>query len=147
MRRLYKSRKHKVIDGVCGGIAEYLDLDPVLIRVFAVLFFFTGGAALIAYIIGMIIIPQPPPEETQAGDAASAQGTATAPHGPTEDHTRNGSLIAGVLLILFGIYFLLRNIPFFQQFYWRFWNLSWDFFWPAVLIALGLLVIFRGFRK
>jgi len=140
MRRLYKSRKHKVIDGVCGGIAEYLDLDPVLIRVLAVLFFFTGGAAFIAYIIGMIIIPHAPPDEAPASDAASAEGG-------TESRGRDGAPIFGALLILFGVYFLLRNIPYFQQYYWRFWNLGWDYFWPAVLIAVGLLVIFRGFRK
>jgi phage shock protein C len=60
MKRLYKSQKNKIIAGVCGGIAEYLDVDPVLIRLVAVLFFFTGGATLIAYIVGMIIIPNQP---------------------------------------------------------------------------------------
>jgi hypothetical protein len=50
-------------------------------------------------------------------------------------------------MILFGIHYLLRNIPFFYQYYWRFWNLGREFIWPSVLIVVGLLVIFRGARK
>jgi len=147
MKKLYKSRKNKVIDGVCGGIAEYLDVDPVLIRLIAVLFIFTGGATLIAYIVGMIIIPQQPPEWAREGETDQTQGTATASFAQAQSCGHAGSLIVGILMILFGIHFLLRNIPFFQQYYWRYWNLSWNFFWPSVLILVGLLVIFRGARK
>ncbi len=147
MKKLYKSRKNKVIDGVCGGIAEYLDVDPVLIRLIAVLFFFTGGATLIAYIVGMIIIPHQPPEGIQEGGTAQAQGTSMPAFTQSESHANAGSLIIGILMILFGIHFLLRNIPFFHEYYWRFWDISWDFFWPSVLILVGLLVIFRGSRK
>ena len=70
MKRLYKSRKNCVIDGVCGGIGEYLDVDPVLVRIVAVFFLFVGGSALIAYIVGMIIIPKAPIEggETEETD-------------------------------------------------------------------------------
>ncbi len=146
MKKLYKSRKNKVVDGVCGGIAEYLDVDPVLIRLIAVLFFFTGGATLIAYIVGMIIIPHQPPEGARESETAQAQN-ATASYSQAESRGQVGSLIIGILMILFGIHYLLRNIPFFYQYYWRFWNLSWDFFWPSVLIVVGLLVIFRGARK
>ena len=54
MKRLYKSRKNKVIEGVCGGIAEYMGVDPVLIRLIsALLLVFTGGTIAIAYILGM----------------------------------------------------------------------------------------------
>ena len=77
MKRLYKSRKNRVISGVCGGIAEYFNVDPVLIRVIAVLFFFTGGASLIAYIVGMLIIPDQPWEEAKEGEKSQA------PRGPS----------------------------------------------------------------
>lgn len=56
-RRLYKSTNDKVVSGVCGGIGEYFQVDPVLIRVVAVISIFFGGAGLIAYIIAAIIIP------------------------------------------------------------------------------------------
>jgi phage shock protein C len=146
MKKLCKSRKNKVVDGVCGGIAEYLDVDPVLIRIVAVLFFFTGGATLIAYIVGMIIIPRQSLEEARESETAQTQN-AMASCSQAESRGKVGSLVIGILMILFGIHYLLRNIPFLYQYYWRFWDLSWDFFWPSALIIVGLLVIFRGARK
>ena len=77
MKKLYKSRKNKVVDGVCGGIAEYLDVDPVLIRLIAVLFFFTGGATLIAYIVGMIIMPNQPLQGSANADSVPAPSGGT----------------------------------------------------------------------
>jgi len=147
MKRLHKSRKNKVIAGVCGGIAEYLDVDPVLIRLIAVLFFFTGGATLIAYIVGMIIMPKPPLEEIGNAPSVQEPNAAPSPVSQAEIHGSAGSLIIGVILIVFGIHFLLRNIPFFHPYYWWFWDMGWQFFWPSILILVGLLVIFRGTRK
>lgn len=59
-KRLYKSNENRMIDGVCGGIAEYLDMDPTLIRLGWVLFCALGGSGIIAYIIAAIIIPKKP---------------------------------------------------------------------------------------
>jgi phage shock protein C len=144
MKKLYKSRKNKVIAGVCGGIAEYLEVDPVLVRLIAVLFFFTGGATLIAYIVGMIIMPYPPSESS--GTAEPAQAQYAAPVEQPERRSHAGSLIIGVIMIVFGLHFLMRNIPFFH-YYWRFWDWGWRFFWPSVLVLIGLFVMFRGARK
>ncbi|MCL2360945.1 MAG: PspC domain-containing protein [Defluviitaleaceae bacterium] len=59
-KRLYRSRTNKVISGVCGGIAEYFNIDPSLVRLGMVLFTFAGGSGIVAYIIGAIVIPQAP---------------------------------------------------------------------------------------
>ncbi|QNO14457.1 PspC domain-containing protein [Alkalicella caledoniensis] len=56
-RKLYRSRNDRKVAGVCGGIAEYFDLDPSLIRIGWVLFILFGGSGLLAYIIAAIIIP------------------------------------------------------------------------------------------
>lgn len=56
-KRLYKSRENAMIAGVCGGIAEYFDLDPTLIRLGWIIFCAMGGSGFIAYIIAAIIIP------------------------------------------------------------------------------------------
>lgn len=145
MKRLYKSRKNRIIAGVCGGIAEYFNVDPVLVRVIAVLLFFAGGAALIAYIVGMIIIPNQPWEAVKESEKTQAQNAA--PPEQTESLGHAGALIIGVILIVFGVIFLMRNIPFFHHYYWWFWDHGWHFFWPSILIVIGLLVIFRGSRK
>jgi len=59
-KRLYRSKKDKIIGGVCGGIAEYFNIDPVIVRVIAVVLAFMGGSGILAYIIAWIIIPQNP---------------------------------------------------------------------------------------
>lgn len=60
MRRVYRSRTDKKIAGVCGGLAKYFDIDPVIVRLFWILFFFLGGAGIILYIIAWIVIPLEP---------------------------------------------------------------------------------------
>jgi phage shock protein C len=147
MKRLYKSRNNKVIAGVCGGIGDYLGVDPLLIRILAVIFFFAGGFALLAYILGMIIIPCQPWETAWAGTTAEGQAAASACGAPSHSHNSAGSVIVGAVLMLFGIHFLLRNIPFLDPYYWWFWDIGWHFIWPSMLILAGLLVIFVGSRK
>ena len=60
MKRLYKSRTNKQIDGICGGIAEYFNVDPTLVRVICVIFACCGGAGILAYLICAFIIPEKP---------------------------------------------------------------------------------------
>jgi len=60
MKRLYRSRKDKILGGVCGGIAEYFNVDPVIIRLLWVLFALAYGSGVLVYIIAWIIIPRTP---------------------------------------------------------------------------------------
>lgn len=61
MKRLTKSSEHKVIEGLLGGIGEYFDTDPVLIRLLFVFATLLTGVVpgVIAYIIGVLIVPAP----------------------------------------------------------------------------------------
>ena len=59
-KRLYKSRNDKMLGGVCGGIAEYFDIDPTLVRLGWVLFCALGGSGILAYIVAAIVIPEQP---------------------------------------------------------------------------------------
>lgn len=59
-KRLYKSNNEKVFVGVCGGIAEYFDIDPTLVRLLWVILLMMGGSGILAYIIAAIIIPNEP---------------------------------------------------------------------------------------
>ena len=75
-KRLYRSRDERMISGVCGGLGQYFNMDPTLIRLLFVLFAFAGvGSGVLAYIIMAIVVPEepagyvaPPPsaEEPQA---------------------------------------------------------------------------------
>ena len=59
-KRLYRSKRDVMICGVCGGIAEYFDIDPTIVRLVAVVLVFGLGSGLIAYLVGAIIIPKNP---------------------------------------------------------------------------------------
>ena len=59
-KKLYKSNENKMLDGVCGGIAEYFDIDPTLVRLGLILFCALGGSGILAYIIAAIVIPRKP---------------------------------------------------------------------------------------
>ena len=59
-KRLFKSNHDKMLNGVCGGIAEYFDIDPTLLRLGWVLFCAMGGSGFLAYIIAAIVIPSNP---------------------------------------------------------------------------------------
>ena len=61
-KKLYKSETNKMLAGVCGGIAEYFNIDPTLIRLGWVVFCALGGSGLLAYIIMSIIMPSRPIE-------------------------------------------------------------------------------------
>ncbi len=56
-KRLYKSHSNKMICGVCGGIAEYLNIDATVVRLLWILFSCLGGSGLLAYIIVAIVMP------------------------------------------------------------------------------------------
>ena len=56
-KRLYRSKKDRIIAGVCGGIAEYFDVDSTIIRLVWALSILFGGAGILAYLLAWIIIP------------------------------------------------------------------------------------------
>ena len=59
-KRLYRSRKDRMICGVCGGIAKYFNIDPTLVRLAFVLISMGAGSGVLAYIVAAIIIPDDP---------------------------------------------------------------------------------------
>lgn len=61
-KRLYRSRNNKMLFGVCGGVAEYFDVDPTLIRLVTALIWMTGGGFLV-YLLAAIIMPEAPYEQ------------------------------------------------------------------------------------
>jgi phage shock protein C len=65
VKRLYRSRKDRIVAGVCGGIGEYFAVDPNIIRIIWLLVGLTG-TGIIAYILAWVIIPEEPPESPVA---------------------------------------------------------------------------------
>lgn len=59
-KRLYRSRTDKKIAGICGGLAAYFDIDPVIVRLFWVMLCFLGGSGFPLYLIAWLVIPLEP---------------------------------------------------------------------------------------
>ena len=59
-KKLYRSKTNKMIGGVCGGLGDFFELDPTLIRLGAVVLVLAAGAGILAYLIAWIIVPVDP---------------------------------------------------------------------------------------
>ncbi len=57
MKRLHRSKTNQMLAGVCGGIAEYFNIDPTIVRIGFVLFTLAGGSGILAYIVASIVMP------------------------------------------------------------------------------------------
>lgn len=129
--RLYRSTTDKVIGGVAAGLADYLNIDPVIARIIFVLLVIFGGSGVLVYIILWIVIPAQRPVFKVAGDQEA--DTVADDRDPAEKLRRtNSSLVAGILLIAFGLLFLANQL---MPFY------SIIDFWPLLLILAGVLLI------
>lgn len=147
MKRLYRSRKNRMLGGVCGGIAEYFAIDPVIVRLIVVALFFVGGSALLAYVIALIVIPYEPYEMAAGADKDTAPAAATAPVQASQSASDSVPLFLGILLIVIGAVFLLHNMPIFDPFYGWARHFVRHFFWPSLLIVFGIFMVIRGVKK
>jgi phage shock protein C len=59
-RRLYRSRRERMIAGVCGGLAEYFAIDPTFVRLLFVICVLLGGSAILAYLVLWLVVPLEP---------------------------------------------------------------------------------------
>lgn len=79
MKRLYRSRDERMIAGVAGGIAEYLGIDPTLVRLAFVISTLTGGWGLVLYVVLAIVMPLEPaaemPQPAPPGHVSSEEET------------------------------------------------------------------------
>jgi len=141
IKRLYRSVRSKVFGGVAGGIAEYFDIDPIIIRLLFVIIAFAGGGGVIVYLILWIALPiEPIVPFTMNMDAGVPDPQASATYNPDpsapfimpEKAKNNGGLIGGVLLISLGLIFLAnRFIPY----------VNFHHLWPLILVVFGGVLI------
>jgi len=142
--RLYRSRSERMFLGVAGGLAEWFDLDPSFVRVAFVLVTLAGGAGVLIYIALAIIVPERPEGvPVRAGVGATAAAETSGETGGEVPRTRRrddgrGAVLFGAILIIAGAWFLLQQlIP----------ALDLDRWWPAILIAVGLILLVGAMRR
>jgi phage shock protein C len=131
---LYRSRTEKVIGGVCGGLAKYLDIDVSIMRIITVLVVLAAGTGLLAYIIAMIIIPKEPIGETAQGISAEPVASESSP----APRWIWGTIVPGIVLVFIGAILLLREF-----WYW----FDFDTLWPVFIIIAGVAFLLGGLRR
>jgi phage shock protein PspC (stress-responsive transcriptional regulator) len=128
-KKLYRSRKDKVIAGVCGGIADYFNIDPVWIRLAAVLLVLADGVGIIFYILAWILVPQNPNQKDTKNTSAE-EVVEKIKTGKVQK--RNSTPVLGIIILIIGIGLLMKNI-----FSW----FKFSYVWPAGVIILGLYLL------
>ena len=152
-KRLYRSRTDRMLFGVAGGMADWFDLDPSLVRLVWALLILAAGVGVLLYIVAAFVIPEEPIVGTAAAGVGgeTAAGVADAASGGTDDwHARRqarrearaqrdggGAILFGAILIALGGWFLLD----------RFVNINSALLLPGVLIALGAVLVVGALRR
>ncbi|HEY0896573.1 MAG TPA: PspC domain-containing protein [Sphingobacteriaceae bacterium] len=157
-KRLYRNENDKMIAGVCSGLAEYFDMEVTWMRIIFVFAFIFGFSGFIIYLILWVVIPSRPSIPNYTGFAADYRvyedrtgnprpaGEPVPTPMPPYMRKRgagsgNGRLVAGLILIGLGAYFLLDEFDIIP--YW----VDLGKLWPLAVIILGLLLISRTTRK
>ncbi|MBF8437242.1 PspC domain-containing protein [Halanaerobiaceae bacterium Z-7014] len=134
IKRLYRSRQNRILAGVCGGIADYFKIDPLIIRLFFVFSFFLNGAGILAYIIGWIIIPERPYDYN--GEQYNEKFDEESYYeNESSGFNRTNQRFIGIILIIIGAFIIFsRVIPL----------IVWRNFWAIILIVLGISILVKG---
>ena len=150
-KKFYRSRTDKVLAGVCGGLAEYFNTDPILVRLLFLALIIVAGGGVLAYIIIWIITPEKPLDLSQFQSSSTMENKQSSNEEPQSSqekskndpfnypprrHRDRGNLIGGLVLITLGVLFLADEfIP----------NVSFTDLWPVILVVIGIGLLINNF--
>ena len=150
---LYRSESNRMLGGVCGGLGDYLALDPVFIRLFFVLLFFGHGSGMMLYLILWIIMPNK--SKVQEGknfednikDSAENFGERVQTIGQEfgeamRSPNPQAGMIVGIALVTLGGILFIENLGIYSLRW-----ISFDVLWPALLIIGGIVILQRRTRE
>jgi phage shock protein C len=146
-KKLYRDQYHKMIGGVCAGLAEYLDMDITVVRLLFAFAFFIMGIGLIPYLILWIVLPKKyynpfiTPSDPATVDYIVPPITSNLPLGTIPPKQRsNAGLVIGVVLIILGGAYLMHEFDLIPDFHIH-------RLWPVFIIAIGIGLILKGQQK
>lgn len=146
-KRLYRSCKDEMIGGVAGGLAEYLDVDVILVRLIFLILLFSWGAGFVVYLIAWIIVPLDPGCKEKRTAAEEIQQKAENIMNEVNEKiskkdkikTKNeGSIWFGAILVFLGGMILVQNITGMDV---------WHNFLPVMIIFVGLIILVRSVER
>lgn len=154
-KKLYRSRKQKVVAGVCGGLGEYFEIDPILFRLAFIVLTVIDGVGILAYIVFALVVPKSPVGEEEMRKEheyheefkkkvkehaesfkEDMKGFAEKVRDGRPPRSRARRSLIGIILILIG---LAAWAPTVLPIYW----FHWGVLWPFILILIGIFIILR----
>ena len=108
VKRLYRSREDRWIAGVGGGLARYFGMDPTPIRLGFILLSLWNGVGVLIYLIMVLVVPEEPSAQVVTDPVLPQE------HGLEDPEARRMRML-GVILLLGGVYLLIRNVDLFSQ--------------------------------
>jgi len=148
-KKLYRNEENLVIGGVCGGLADYFEVDVTLVRAIFLILGILGGGGLLIYVILWIIVPTKKDgaiieDKEKINDFVKGVGKKAKTMAKeikkeikvekVKKGKKQGSFF-GLILMVLGILILVEKImPIF---------IRWDYVWPIILITFGAYLIFR----
>lgn len=148
MNTLVRSRDNVIIGGVCGGLGNFLGVNPTFVRIFFILLIFGNGISVILYALFWLMIPldgQVQFSSVPTTRFSTSQEYSYQPHssqvrvrGSYKEPQSQLGILVGLALILLGLNFLLPML----HLDWVAW-LKFDLIWPVLLIFGGLALLLR----
>lgn len=143
-KKLYRNNEDSIIAGVCGGLADYFEIDVTLVRVIFVLLLIGGGSGFLIYLVLWLITPVKGEEEIDFKEEAGELLEKTAKKTKTmakeikkeiKVSKRHPGSIFGLILMSLGILILIEKIvPVY---------INWEYVWPIILVAFGAYLVFK----
>ncbi len=159
MERLYRSESDRVIAGVCGGLGQYLRVDPLILRILFVVLAMVNGIGLFVYLVLWIVVPTAGAQGVQqnevirrnvdeigvrarelgqeARDAFQSQRARR--QAGAADRPEQRAVVGGAILIGLGLLILMNNFG-------LLWWVSLTRLWPLVLIGIGLVILLNNMK-
>ncbi len=141
IKNLRRSKEHRIIAGVCGGIAEYFETDPVLVRLIFLAIALMAGSGIVLYLVLIIVIPEHGERtslvEKELGKLKEDFNREEMPKHKHDEHYNHTKGVFGFFLIIIGLMVLIDNM---------FPGLHVVSFWPMILIFLGLTIMMGKHR-
>jgi len=141
-KQLLRSASNRWIAGVCGGLGEYFEIDPLILRLIFILLVVFGGSGILIYIILWIAVPEDSEtslednktfeERIKTGANKMAQEIKEQVKDDEKWQGNKGKLTGGLILLGLGLFFLIQN-------FFPFWDIVR--LWPIILIIIGLSIL------
>jgi len=131
-KKLYRSKKDKIIAGVAGGLAEYFNVDSTIVRVVFILLTLLHGSGIIIYIALALVVPR----EEERGKQDVEDGTEKIISKMRKQKWMKPSRAIGIIALAAGVIVILTR--YFPSSWFR-----WDVFWAVVLVVMGAYLLLR----